>query len=70
MNEDDARWEPNFPYRKASFSGPYGNCVEVAKYEAVMVRNSREPDGPVLFFTMDEWAAFLLGAKHNEFDID
>jgi len=47
------------------------NCVEVAFVEgAVAVRDSRQPDGPVLVFTPEEWDAFVGGAKDGEFDLD
>jgi hypothetical protein len=32
------------------------------------LRNSRDPGGPVLRFTPDEWHAFLGGARNGEFD--
>jgi hypothetical protein len=35
----------------------------------VHVRDSKHPDGPVLVFTEQEWAAFLVGAKRGEFDL-
>lgn len=48
-------------------SGPY--CVELAKAgEVVAVRDSKNPHGPVLVFTPDEFGAFLAGAKDGEFD--
>ena len=49
---------------KSSFSFSNGNCVEVAELPggSVGVRNSREPAGPVLRFTRDEWDAFLRRA--------
>jgi Domain of unknown function (DUF397) len=54
---------------KSSFSGPQGNCVEVARVDdgAVAVRNSRYPAGPALVFTPAEWDAFLAGARAGEF---
>jgi hypothetical protein len=55
---------------KSSRSGPTGgNCVEVAALTdgQVAMRNSRDPDGPVLVFTRAEWDAFLLGARDGEF---
>jgi Domain of unknown function (DUF397) len=67
------------PYRGPS-SGPYwvksslsyanGNCVEVAHLSegGVGVRNSRDPSGPVLRFTPEEWRAFIAGARNGEFD--
>jgi len=35
-----------------------GTCVEVAVDAAVAVRDSKDPDGPVLAFTRAEWAEF------------
>jgi len=58
-------------WRKSHRSGPSGNCVELAALPGgagVAVRNSRQPDGPVLVFTRSEIEAFLLGAKDGEFD--
>lgn len=60
----DARW------RKSSYSGAYGNCVEVATLDSgeIAMRNSRFPSGPALIYTRDEIAAFVAGAKDGEFD--
>jgi hypothetical protein len=54
----------NAPWVKSSFSFANGNCVEVAELPggSVGIRDSRDPDGPVLRFTRAEWAAFLGGA--------
>jgi hypothetical protein len=54
---------------KSSYSGPQGNCVEVAHLPGgeVAMRNSRHPDGPALIFTRAEWDAFLSGASDGEF---
>lgn len=58
-------------WRKAKASGPYSdNCVEVAFInDAIAVRDSSHPDGPVLLFTQGEWDAFVEGAKDGEFDL-
>jgi hypothetical protein len=34
----------------------------------VAVRDSKNPNGPVLNYTTAEWRAFLDGAKKGEFD--
>ena len=55
---------------KSSLSFANGNCVEVASLrgDTIGLRNSRDPEGPVLRFTPDEWHAFLGGARNGEFD--
>jgi hypothetical protein len=58
-------------WHKSSLSGPYSdNCVEVAGLggRLVAVRDSTDPEGPVLAFTASEWDAFVGGAKLGEFD--
>ena len=59
------------PWVKSSYSGPQGNCVEVAPMRSggVAVRNSRYPDGPALVFSAAEWDAFLAGAVAGEFGL-
>jgi len=34
---------------------------------SVQVKDSKNPDGPVLTFTRDEWLAFIRGAANDEF---
>jgi hypothetical protein len=60
----------NIVWVKSSLSFANGNCVEVTELpgDSVGVRNSRDPAGPVLRFTRDEWDAFLGGARLGEFD--
>jgi hypothetical protein len=55
---------------KSSLSFSNGNCVEVASlsHGEIGVRDSKDPKGPVLRFTPDEWHAFLGGARNGEFD--
>ena len=55
---------------KSSLSFSNSNCVEVASLPAgeIGVRDSKDPEGPVLRFTPGEWHAFLGGARNGEFD--
>jgi predicted secreted Zn-dependent protease len=48
-----------------------GACVEVAPTaECILLRDSKDPAGPVLAFSHDEWAAFVSGVHAREFDFD
>ena len=59
----------NVIWVKSSLSFSNGNCVEVARLpgDEIGVRNSRDPDGPVLTFTPREWDAFIGRARLGEF---
>ena len=49
-------------WRKSSYSGNGGgDCVEVARDlpGGIAVRDSKNPDGPVLIISRDEWASFI-----------
>lgn len=61
---------PPLLWQKSRRSNPSGNCVEMARLPegAIAMRNSRHPDGPALVYTVDEIAAFLLGARDGDFD--
>jgi Domain of unknown function (DUF397) len=56
-------------WRKSSYcTGADTSCVEVAVEGAtVLVRDSKDPSGPVLRFTGEEWRVFLLGAASGDF---
>ncbi|GLY31148.1 DUF397 domain-containing protein [Kineosporia sp. NBRC 101731] len=53
---------------KSSRSGVNGNCVEVAFLGEgrVALRDSKDPQGPVLRFTRGEWSAFVDGVSEGE----
>jgi hypothetical protein len=55
-------------WRKPSRSGGQGgNCVEVARNlpGIVAVRDSKNPHGPVLPLSPDEWARFTAHLRSN-----
>ena len=69
-------------WRKSSRSGNQGGaCVEITFIDGkdapvehkhsdrmVVMRDSKNPEGPVLYFTEAEWDAFVGGVKDGEFD--
>ncbi|MFF4776472.1 DUF397 domain-containing protein [Microtetraspora fusca] len=74
VNSDGARMEVDLSrleWRKSRFSNNGGNCVEIASNlpGVIGVRDSKNPTGPALIFTPDEWSAFLSGVKSGEFDL-
>ena len=57
----------DIPWRTATKSAA-GNCVQVARHgSTIMIADSKNP-GPFLSYTLQEWDAFLDGAKKGEFD--
>ena len=57
------------PWIKATRSGTQGDCVEMRRRAgSVELRDSKDPDGPVLRFTTSEFAAWVGGAGRAEFD--
>jgi hypothetical protein len=66
MGTDHVTW------RKSSYSGSSGgNCVEMARVatSAIAVRDSKDPQGPRLVFTPDDWREFVAGVRAGEFDV-
>lgn len=70
MDHDQRERPADSAWRKSTYSNPSGNCVEVAEAAdgSVAVRNSRDPQGSVIFYTRPEIDAFIRGAKAGEFD--
>jgi hypothetical protein len=56
---------------KAQRSTSNGQCVEIAATadgKRIAMRDSKDPDGPILVYTPIEFSAFLDGARNGEFD--
>jgi hypothetical protein len=55
-------------WRKSSHSFSNSNCVEAAPAcSQVLVRDSKNPDGPVLSVGAPAWTAFLDGVRAGDF---
>jgi hypothetical protein len=52
-------------WRKSSYSNPHGCCVEVDLGPRVLVRDSKDPDGPRLAIGREDWAAFLARIREE-----
>jgi Domain of unknown function (DUF397) len=52
-------------WRKSSYGGANGgNCIEIAvAARTVAVRDSKDPDGPVLAFGQNHWQRFANQVK-------
>jgi hypothetical protein len=61
---DDLRW------RKSSYSGNGGNCVEVGTglRGRIAVRDSKDREGPKLVVSGNAWSEFTEAIKRGEFD--
>ncbi len=56
-------------WRKSSYSGANGDCVEVAARDGLIaVRHSKSPEQGTLLYTRAEIDAFIRGCKAGEFD--
>ncbi len=56
-------------WRKSSYSGNTGNCVEVATADAVVgVRDSITPNSTMLVMSVANWQAFVWSVKHGKRD--
>ncbi len=66
------KYDPSLhTFRKPARSNGSGgnNCVEIADLPdgGALVRDSKDPTGPVLHFTGHEWPIFIAAVKGNEF---
>ncbi len=63
------RYNSQLSWRKSTYSGANGDCVEVAEHgNLIALRHSKEPDQGTLHYTRSELAAFIAGCKAGEFD--
>ncbi|MFF3072860.1 DUF397 domain-containing protein [Kitasatospora sp. NPDC057904] len=56
-------------WRKSTFSGQGGDCIEVAPNipGLLPVRDSKDAQGPTLIFPAEAWRSFLAAVRAGEF---
>jgi hypothetical protein len=52
-------------WRKSSHSIANGDCVEAASNGEIAVRDSKDPDGPILRYSVSAWQAFVANLKRG-----
>ena len=53
-------------WRKSTYSGATGSCVETASSDGVVVvRDTTNRDGGTLAFSANAWSAFMAGIKQS-----
>jgi Domain of unknown function (DUF397) len=66
LSESDRQ---SLAWLKAHSSTANGACLEIAAAVGnIAIRDSKDPDGPILVYTPSEFRAFLDGARNGEFD--
>lgn len=65
-----ARHRITTEWKKSSYSGGNGQCVEVAapRTDVIAVRDSKDPYGPTLAFAPEMWSAFVEHINGAGFD--
>lgn len=60
----------NPAWKKSRYSNSQGNCVEVAELEGgvIALRDSKNPSGPALTFTKEEFARWIMEVKDGSLD--
>ncbi|WTA56610.1 DUF397 domain-containing protein [Kitasatospora purpeofusca] len=58
-------------WRKSTYSGGDNECIEVADGApgVLPVRDSKDPLGPSLVFTIEAWGAFVAAVRVGEFSV-
>ncbi|WP_326644224.1 DUF397 domain-containing protein [Streptosporangium sp. NBC_01755] len=61
---------PELTWHKSSKSAQQDNCIEAADLPGGgrAIRDSKDPNGPVLCFASSEWRSFIRGIKSGGFD--
>ncbi|MCZ2525990.1 DUF397 domain-containing protein [Streptomyces sp. SCUT-3] len=69
MTRQDSAGFGGLAWKKSSYSGANGQCVEVATPSptSIAVRDSKNPGGPALSFSAEAWSAFVADVTGGAF---
>jgi hypothetical protein len=58
----------SYEWQVSTYTGGQGNCVEVARNApgTVAVRDSKDPDGPVLRLSPEQWRSLVARVKDGQ----
>jgi hypothetical protein len=69
MSSNEAKSPVEPVWRKASFCAS-GECIEVAQRDGVIIlRDSTQPSGRMLYWGAEEWRAFVRNVRTGEFSV-
>ena len=59
-------------WRKSSYSGADNACLEILTppQDQAPIRDSKDPQGPVIIFHDQAWVAFIRAVQRGEFPVD
>jgi Domain of unknown function (DUF397) len=68
MSPDQIRQAAQPAFRRASFCGAT-ECIEVAQREGkVVIRDSTQPHGSMLYYAARDWGSFVHSIKSGQLD--
>ena len=65
--------DPTLPWYKSTFSQGSTGCVETAPLphgRTVAIRDSKDPNGPILQYSTGSWRVFVRKTKLGHYDVD
>jgi hypothetical protein len=68
MRKNNAIPDTSTSWRKSSYSGDNGDCVEVARFSTgrIGIRDSKNPTGPALLISYHDWRQFIMKVRTDE----
>ncbi|MGD0246720.1 MAG: DUF397 domain-containing protein [Streptosporangiaceae bacterium] len=65
MSDNKEYTDARTKWRKSSFSGSMGDCIEVSSLNQISVRDSKASSGPYLRFSSGAWKTFIRDVRNS-----